>query len=139
MNPDLIIRDGFYNDMRFSSGRSAAQYKQDEIDLIAGMRSVLPAKTIPVVLLTKWKPADSFLASAVSYGRIWEDYVAARDEIAAADPYCLHVNLSDYFPRPLSPEAAAMGAAYADNVHGGDRIYGAVADMMAEYLATLPR
>lgn len=134
MNPDLIIRGGFYNDMNLAAGRSAVQYKQDELDLIAGMRSVLPTKTIPVVLLTKWKAADTYLADATSRGRYWEDFVRVRDEIAAADPYCLHLNLTDIMPRPLSAEATNLSIGYFDNVHGSDRAYAAVSDLVANYL-----
>ncbi len=134
MNPDLIIRGGFYNDMQYSGGVDAATYKQNEIDLIAGMRSVLPAKRIPVVLLTKWKPADAYLADPVSRGRIWEDYVTARDEIAAADPSVVHLNLSTILPRPGSQDATDMNIGYLDDVHGSDRAYGMLGDLLGSYL-----
>lgn len=133
-NPDLIIRGGFYNDMQGTGGVSAALYQTQEQALIARMRAVLPSKTVPVILLTKWKPADAYLADPVSRGRVWEDYTAARDAIAAADPYTIHLNLDTLYPRPGSAAATSMSAGYYDNVHGGDRVYGAVGDFIASLI-----
>jgi lysophospholipase L1-like esterase len=123
LNPDLLILGYGFND--FTNGDSPTTFKTNLTNLIAGLRSVLPTKLIPVVLVGDWEPNTT---NPSGYG--WNDYLAAMVAVAAADPYATFVSLGERMPNVASPLATTL-ALYSDTQHATAKGYQMVADELA--------
>jgi lysophospholipase L1-like esterase len=127
LNPDLITLGFGFND--FTNGDTAATLQANLTALIAGLRSVLPAKSIPVVLVGDWKPNTTNPSGAT-----WDDYVSAMRAAAAADPLVVPIALSSLMPDIGSALATTL-ALYSDTQHSNAKGYQMVADTLASFLA----
>lgn len=130
LNPDIVFMPYGYNDINVPV--SKAQFKANLVTLTAGLRAMIPTKTIPFVYLGKWNP--DVTQWGVGKPNTYADLVAGMAEVAAADPLSLAVNLADTIPAAGSSLATAYGL-YADSVHGKADAYLAVADSLTSLIA----
>ena len=112
----------------FGGGRTAAQFKADNLTIIATLRA--RGFTGSIVLVLLW----------LSYGRddtAWTAYGQVLQDIAAADQDVLFFSMRDYMPDPTSTDSTSVLGLHGDGIHPTDRGMGYMADVYTQLL--LPR
>lgn len=130
LNPDLLIVGWGINDYTSNSPDvDAAAYRSYLENVVAGVRAVLPTKIIPVLVVGKYRPnaAQSGLGT-------WEEMIAARAAMVAADPRAANVEMSKRMPDVVSADATTM-ALYSDTLHSNAKGYQMFADTLAALVA----
>lgn len=126
LNPDLLILGPGIND--YMAGVTPEAYAAALSSIIAACRAMLPAKTLPVILLGKYTANVSSPA-----GIPQSVYAAQRLRLAKADPHMVALDLSDRIPAVAS--APANLGLYTDTLHATAKGYGLVAAQLAPLVA----